>query len=703
MNRLAKSLLIGLLEDESKVIALYGGGFKPPTKGHFEVVEKTLRDHPEITKFYIVVGSGVRNNITQDESYSIWNIYKQYLPSQVEIVTAQSPLKYIKDYLEENPDIKTYAVLGTREGNEGDIEDFVKRKEFFEKYGDNVEVLNIVTGDGISGTNARKAATQSKEEFFKYIPTQLTDKEKNTVFEYVASVIKENLKLKNNFNYSLNLKDLTQYMIGQGLEIQPLPKVKIINNDIKNANDFFGKTAYYDPDKQEITLFTYGRHPKDIMRSFAHEMIHHSQRLQNRIGGGTIQTTDVNQDSYLKKLEAEAFLQGNMMFRGWTDAKKPDLLHEIFLDIPKFNYPKTIQENLNSTLNEITLNPDNAVDIEGNLTKGKFTVGDQTYTYKIKEFPTPPNYNPGLFYNIEFHPEGTPTSEPQGGKENYIKILSTMYKIILDFTQQKQPEYIGIASLDNQGGKNYHSVYANLTDNKSNRIPGYFRKDVSLRFDGPRGSGRMIVLKKLTKSLNEGRYDKISNTVSSQIFNQWKNDFESNSDKGYFKETYLTDNIEFNVIATLIFTPNSESLRVDGGLEETEDGYTIYVDFEVDPELLPEMWSEISMNLKDVMRHEIEHITQSNLEIFPSKHMEDDQHMRKLINVGLLSPSRYFKLEKEIDAQLQGMYFRAKKEKRPFIDVLDTYLNSQKITPEQKEEILDIWRKRAKTLSLPKF
>jgi hypothetical protein len=49
------------------------------------------------------------------------------------------------------------------------------------------------------------------------------------------------------------------------------------------------------------------------------------------------------------------------------------------------------------------------------------------------------------------------------------------------------------------------------------------------------------------------------------------------------------------------------------------------------------------------------------------------------------------------------MYFRAKKEKRPFIDVLTTYLNSQKITPEQKEEILDIWRKRAKTLSLPKF
>ena len=83
MNRLSKYMLIGLLEQESKIVALYGGGFKPPTKGHFEVVKKTLEDHPEIDKFYIVVGSGLRNNISQDESTSIWEIYKKYLPGDV--------------------------------------------------------------------------------------------------------------------------------------------------------------------------------------------------------------------------------------------------------------------------------------------------------------------------------------------------------------------------------------------------------------------------------------------------------------------------------------------------------------------------------------------------------------------------------------------------------------------------------------------
>ena len=83
--------------------------------------------------------------------------------------------------------------------------------------------------------------------------------------------------------------------------------------------------------------------------------------------------------------------------------------------------------------------------------------------------------------------------------------------------------------------------------------------------------------------------------------------------------------------------------------------------------------------------------------------MENDQLIRNLIDVNLLSPSQYFKLEKEIDANLQGMYFRAKKEKRPFIDVIDDYLSLQDITPEQKKEIIDLWRTRSKALSLPKF
>ena len=55
--------------------------------------------------------------------------------------------------------------------------------------------------------------------------------------------------------------------------------------------------------------------------------------------------------------------------------------------------------------------------------------------------------------------------------------------------------------------------------------------------------------------------------------------------------------------------------------------------------------------------------------------MKDDQLMRDLIDADLLPKSQYFKLEKEVDAMLQGLYFKAKKAKRPFKDVINDYLN----------------------------
>ena len=51
-----------------KIIALYGGGFKPPTRGHFEVVKTALDKFSEIDEFQIFVGSGEREGIDKAES-----------------------------------------------------------------------------------------------------------------------------------------------------------------------------------------------------------------------------------------------------------------------------------------------------------------------------------------------------------------------------------------------------------------------------------------------------------------------------------------------------------------------------------------------------------------------------------------------------------------------------------------------------------
>ena len=49
-------------------------------------------------------------------------------------------------------------------------------------------------------------------------------------------------------------------------------------------------------------------------------MVHHKQNLEERLQN--IQTTNTNEDGDLQKLEEEAYLLGNMMFRTWEDKVK---------------------------------------------------------------------------------------------------------------------------------------------------------------------------------------------------------------------------------------------------------------------------------------------------------------------------------------------------------------------------------------------
>ena len=307
------------MENGSKIIGIYGGGFKPPTKGHFEVVQQALKQFPEMDELIIYVGSGERDKVDQAESVLVWNIYKKHLPSKVSIESVKAPIGDIFKYAKDHPEEKIYFILGAREGNEDDQTDITSRtKSVKEKY-PNIEGKIINTSDaGISGTNARKALFQSRDAFFKYVPDVLSPVEKERVYTLlVPELISENASYAKDIDYKQYIKELTKDMIRKGMNVTPLPKVIFKHSDISNAKDFFGKTAYYEPQSMSIVLYTEGRHPKDIVRSFAHEMIHHMQNVEDRLGN--ITTTNTQEDDRLNDLEAEANLKGTMTFRNWTD------------------------------------------------------------------------------------------------------------------------------------------------------------------------------------------------------------------------------------------------------------------------------------------------------------------------------------------------------------------------------------------------
>ena len=111
------------------------------------------------------------------------------------------------------------------------------------------------------------------------------------------------------------------------LQLKTVPKVKLLSDE-KNAEKVLGKTAYYDPDTRTINLYITERHQKDILRSFSHEVIHHWQHENEKLQTsktGRKQGEDpeyAQHNPWLRQMEKQAYLLGNILFRDWEDQKK---------------------------------------------------------------------------------------------------------------------------------------------------------------------------------------------------------------------------------------------------------------------------------------------------------------------------------------------------------------------------------------------
>ena len=100
------------------------------------------------------------------------------------------------------------------------------------------------------------------------------------------------------------------------------PRV-FLRDDYENAQNPLGKTAYYDPQQMSVTLYINGRHPKDIMRSLSHELVHHTQNCNGEFDGDTEMGEGYAQnDKHLREMERQAYEQGNLCFRDWEDSIK---------------------------------------------------------------------------------------------------------------------------------------------------------------------------------------------------------------------------------------------------------------------------------------------------------------------------------------------------------------------------------------------
>jgi len=118
--------------------------------------------------------------------------------------------------------------------------------------------------------------------------------------------------------YKQSFRDLYQEA-KEKYNIQQAPKL-ILRKDTDNAKKIFGRTAYYDPGNEEIVVFITNRHPKDILRSYCHELIHHVQNERGDLNiGDTLSPTYAQDDDHMRKMEMEAYLKGNLLLRDFED------------------------------------------------------------------------------------------------------------------------------------------------------------------------------------------------------------------------------------------------------------------------------------------------------------------------------------------------------------------------------------------------
>ena len=457
-------------------------------------------------------------------------------------------------------------------------------------------------GDNVRASDLRKAALQgSLDDIIDFFPKELNREELFKIMRMLKdNIIAEvmNQKMEDLFEAmfetadpqdgkaapygsgykkveELQLKDyigsLLEYMLDKKMNITPLPEIKI-RHDEDNSKNFFGRTAYYDPNVKEIVLFVDGRHNKDIVRSFSHEMVHHIQNLEGRLNN--IQTTNTTEDKNLLEIEAEAYMQGNITFRNWEDSLK--------------------------------------------------------------------NQNESLWANIN-------AKKKSGKKKSHGN--SKAYK-------------------------------------------------------AAKKAGKALTKSKKAK-MNEGMYDKITNDLSSAIFKVFKSAYDKGKEvKKSFRigpepDADYNHSLEFDLDIYMKLTDDTYS--VDGGAnagydkEGNEIQPLINVVFELSKNV---NWRDVSFDIKDVIRHEIEHLTQDGENLKQGKYIPDDQTLRDLIDAGMLDKDEYYKLPKEIDAMIQGMYYKAKKSKTPFADVVDDYFDKAKVTPEERPKIKALWNKRIPALGI---
>jgi effector-binding domain-containing protein len=187
--------------------------------------------------------------------------------------------------------------------------------------------------------------------------------------------------------------------------------------------------------------------------------------------------------------------------------------------------------------------------------------------------------------------------------------------------------------------------------------------------------------KGLRRKLYEGRYDQETKLQSRFLINQFKANLGKYTEES--TDGLIGKNTEYDL--EYIFTPDNDLLALPFIVDGEADNDTMQVKIKYNPNRFPEAYNDLNAEIRDTVRHELEHIAQFNF----SKGVNPGGSDKKSTQTWF----EYFTLPFEIPAFVQGLYKNAKFKKISFNKAVENFLLNylDVLTDEEEIAVTKTW------------
>ena len=226
---------------------------------------------------------------------------------------------------------------------------FYSRKNKYE------DIMNSVLGKKVVDETPPEIGV---DDFISLVKNKgLDDKEIDVLRQLIGKkkIVKENLSINNvsGTDVAELIENINKfYPYAQEYLKFDRPVSLNLVSDPDNAKDTFGKTAYYNPNNDEVTIFVDKRHPKDMIRSFSHELVHHTQNCRGKrvTENETTTTEEVTTEENVEEAHCPGTRDDEKMEEEVDEAHCPDK------EKMEEEAPTSIRESLNKEKGKLIFN-----------------------------------------------------------------------------------------------------------------------------------------------------------------------------------------------------------------------------------------------------------------------------------------------------------------------------------------------------------